>query len=193
MVVNMDILTVIKKNKKLLIIFSLFLVIFPIGIFSLKNVDYHMVPPIPPAITQEPTISIQKQIVLVTTYPTSVPSSDPQKRLIDRISNRRPLNQQDQQAKSAILATLPNNAQSGTVYEGQNFIIEYIQAPDLFKVEIGSMDITTVKRQAVAWFLNKGFTQQGICDLPLSFYLNFDMSNQLRNQQTQFDPLPDGC
>ena len=36
-------------------------------------------------------------------------------------------------------------------------------------------------------------SQQGICDLPVGFYLSPDTANLIKNTNFIFNPLPDGC
>jgi hypothetical protein len=182
----------ISKYWKLLSIFLLFLILFPIGLFGLKGFDTKMVPPIPPTSTPQPARTSDNQLSPVeSTYPTIDQTSDPEKRLIDKVANRVPLSAQDRQARNKLLTI--DQSQTGSIYETSAYTIEYIQSPDLFKVEIMTPDITSAKKQAVQWFISKGFTLQGLCDLPLSFYLNFDIAKQYRDGQVKFNPLPEGC
>ena len=82
----------------------------------------------------------------------------------------------DEAAKERLLAQLPNGQHSGNLYQSSIVSIDYVQGPDLFQVEVLTTNVAQAKAQAVAWFEQKGFSQEGICHLPLSFYLNFQVS-----------------
>ena len=54
-------------------------------------------------------------------------------------------------------------------------------------------DVELAKRAGTDWFIKQGMSQQGICDLPLQFYLNFDIQLQKPGLKSTFNPLPTGC
>lgn len=146
---------------------------------------------------QEPTITptplqVNGQSVKNTPIPTYLPYNSQQtKKMINLFTTRTPLQASDQNARTQLLNSIGNT--SNTVYQTSDFRIDYLQAPNSFQVEIDTANITQAKQEVVAWLKTKGFSQNGICNLPISFYVRFDISQQLRSQNISFDPLAPGC
>jgi hypothetical protein len=111
----------------------------------------------------------------------------------ENMEHRIPLSEHDFYAKDKIIQLLPQNEDSGTVYQSQNVVIEYIASSDSFQVEIITADLATAKSEAVSWFTAEGLSHEGICSAGVSFYLNYSIENQLGHQADAFSPLPDGC
>jgi len=112
------------------------------------------------------------------------------KKLLDNVEHRQPLSTSDNQIRQSIIAnTTPSH---DIVYQTNDFVIEYVQAPNDFETEILSTDTDTAKQEAVSWFISKGISNQGICRLPLNFYLSQQVSAQLPKGYV-FDRLPKGC
>jgi hypothetical protein len=133
-----------------------------------------------------------------TYIPTSLPSESivsnaPQQRLLDKVNNRQELSESDITVKNKILSSLPTGETSGTIYQTQDVTVQYIQSFNLFQAEITTTNISSAKTAATNWFINQGMSRQGLCDLPLSFYLNFSVKNQLPDNGASFNPLPEGC
>lgn len=116
-----------------------------------------------------------------------------QDKLLDYVQHRRPLSQEDKNAKTNILSLLPAHEESGIIYENPDISIEYVHEPDLFQIEIKTANVSYAKSQAIAWFKQQGVSQAGICRYPVSFYLNFELLNEIKKQHASFDPLPVGC
>jgi hypothetical protein len=117
-----------------------------------------------------------------------------QDRILEKIQNREPLSKSDEIAKAKTLSLLPKGEKSGTLYTSKNIQITYVSGKtDNFLVEILTKDISRAKVEGVKWFINRGFSQQFICDYPVEFYLNFDLKTQLRETKTIFSPLPPKC
>lgn len=83
--------------------------------------------------------------------------------------------------------------QPNPLYETEEYYIEYLSAPDEFMVELKTKEIGKAKEEVEAWFMVQGFTSDGICKLPVVFYLNYDVAESLRGVDMEFDPLPLGC
>lgn len=113
--------------------------------------------------------------------------------MLDLIKNRRPIANADKLAKAKILTLLPQGNLSGIVHETRNIRIEYIHAADLFQVEILTTDLKTAKDEANVWLREQGLSQEAICTLPVTFYVNFDIANQLRNTDIVVSSLGNGC
>lgn len=112
---------------------------------------------------------------------------------LDYFSNRKSLSQQDQKAKENLFKKLgEGEATIGVLYSTDNFKIEYIPAPNDFEVEIKTTSIALAKNEVSSWFKSFGFTEEGICNLPVFFYLGPGVREQLL-PNTVFSPLPPGC
>ena len=184
----------IKKQYYLLILLAIVLLIVISGItlalFAPKpipeNESVNVITPTPP-LPSPPTMS---------TNPGAPPvsySSDATDRLLEKVENHPELSTADSAVKQKILSLLPQGKQSGYLYESPTVRIEYLISPDVFLVEIMTTNIGEAKTAAAAWFKSQGLSQTGICDLPISFYINKTSANELRNSNLVFSPLPDGC
>jgi hypothetical protein len=181
----------IKKYRKQDILVFIFALILIIIIFSIVIIT-----------TASP--QTQKNTVSVTS-PTSTPSQSeiqptPQllydssagARLADKIINRQTLSTQDTSAKNTTITTILNG-NSGVVYENSDVKVEYVKSMDLFMAEILSPNISNSKTEVSNWFINQGFSQQSICNLPVMFYLDPNVSTQLQGEDIRFSPLANGC
>lgn len=119
--------------------------------------------------------------------------SEAELKFLDKIENRRPLSDNDAFAKAKIIALLPQGETSGTVYQSGNIRIAYIEPGDVFQIEILTTNIDQAKAEANIWLRSKGISQQGICDIPIQFYLNWDIMQELKGSHIIFSPLPNGC
>jgi hypothetical protein len=114
-------------------------------------------------------------------------------KLMDLVENRRPISNADALAKSKILTLLPQGRVSGVVHQTRNIRIEYVQSADIFQVEILTTEINTAKDEANVWFREQGLSQNAICTLPISFYVSYDVANQLRSTNVVVSALGNGC
>ena len=80
----------------------------------------------------------------------------------------------------------------GTITETPRFNIYYF-APDVFQVEIKVTNIADVRDEAITWFKDKGFSEDDICKLPVTFYLNPEVARRLEGSGVSFNTLPDFC
>jgi hypothetical protein len=115
--------------------------------------------------------------------------------LLQKIQYRTQVSPQDSSIKKQILSLIPNNETSGMLYENQNIRIDYTGGPDLFQVEIMTMQIKEAKEEGNQWFLSQGMSQQAICDLPVDFYLSWEIMQQLstNNRIVSFSPFASEC
>ncbi len=116
-----------------------------------------------------------------------------QDRLLKTLKTRPSVSQSDLQAKIRILKNLPTNTTSGIVHQASTFRIEYVKPANAFLVEILTTDIEQAKQDTQAWLTSQGMSQQGICDAPVSFFLNVNVAETLRGNYSKFNPLPPGC
>lgn len=144
----------------------------------------------PPSATPAPTIptSFISNPKLPVRY--DKPTFD---KLVDRVENKRQLAEEDIAAKNRILSILPDGKTSGVLYNSPEIIIDYTSGVDLFQVEILTTNIEGAKEMGAMWFIEQGVSQKGICDLPVDFYLNWEVANELRGRNITFSPLAEGC
>ncbi len=182
----MNIVSYFLQNKPLTILVVLFLILFPVGLLGFRAIET------PTAEIQITPTTSPPAIVNQQTTQTSI-ETDPQKKLLDYIQNRKQLSKTDSEAKATILSMLPNGSQSGIVYKDTAFMVEYIKSADMFQVEILTRAVDGTKLEALSWFKEQGVSEVGICSLPVSFYLNYQIANELKNQNIPFNPLPPNC
>lgn len=178
-----------RKEDYLLIMFAVILVTI-VGIITFAAFQQANTPqpqPFVPQITPPPTFPPRQ------TKPPVTYDSTAQANLLDKVLNRQQLGDNDATAKQSILALLPQGQDSGILYSSENVQIDYIHGPDLFQGEILTINIAQAKAEAVTWFLNRGMSQEGICKLPLMFYLNWNVANLLRDTHITFSPLASHC
>lgn len=114
--------------------------------------------------------------------------------LMQKINNRSPRSTSDLDTRKKVINEfLPEDADSGLLYQSPNITIDYTLEPDVFQVEITTTNINAAKAEAVKWFLDQGFSQDFICNYPVEFYLNSDIMYKLNNTATVFSPLAPSC
>jgi hypothetical protein len=106
-----------------------------------------------------------------------------------RIADRKDLSENDKQIRNKILLDKVN----GLITVQEHFKVEYLKTPKYFMVEINYGDTDQAKEEALDWFKTQGMSIEGICDLPVIFYLGPDIDSQYRSNKLQFDPTIEGC
>lgn len=81
---------------------------------------------------------------------------------------------------------------AGVLTETSEFRIEYY-SPDVFQVEIKTINIADARDKAIAWFKGKGFSEADICKLPVTFYLTPEVARKIEGSGVIFNTLPDFC
>lgn len=119
-------------------------------------------------------------------------ASDTGKKMVEKVINRKVLQGSDATLRKK-LADFALNQPGEIIYTSSLFDVTYIKAFDLFQVEILNQDINSVKQKAVAWFIDYGFSQDGVCNLPIMFILGENAADSLRGTTNGFDLLPPGC
>lgn len=174
----------------------LFLLFFiPLSLFFVSRTQPMRTTTIPlPTNTLPPPTIVPTTVPTLALHVTQIPIQiqDPQTRLLELIQNRQPLSADDLAAKNKMKLFLPKGHNSGIVYRATDFTIDYVQDPDLFQAEVLIPDVAKAKTEATYWFFSEGMSQQGVCNLPVEFYLNSSVKAQLPDNYT-FNPLPDGC
>ena len=108
-------------------------------------------------------------------------------RMLDLVENRIPLSSSDEAVKAKL------TKQKNPIRETATYGIEYIAPMDEFLVEIRTANINQAKEESVAWLKAQGMSEEGICHLPVVYYLNGDVANNLRDMNIRFNPLAPGC
>jgi hypothetical protein len=101
------------------------------------------------------------------------------------------LSSNDSDIKNELLG--PLNGSAGDIYATTNVTLSYLPSIKEFQAEIKTIYIDLAKKDAVDWLKKQGMSQQGICNLPLEFFLNVDVANDPDLQNITFDALPPGC
>ncbi len=177
MTVNMK--TLLKKLRfdSWALSFLAFIIVFPLILLAAKN-------------TLNVTPAQQTHFQETTSSETNNPPSGG---TLEKVENRQPLSATDAKVKAKLLALLPDGQKAGIIHQSPNIRVEYILSLDQFNVEIVNTNIANAKKEGNAWFLEQGLSQKGLCDLPLRFYLNNAVFEQMPDIQDTFNPLPDGC
>lgn len=170
----------IYKNKKLFLLLIAFAILMPLCLSMIRQ-D-------PPS----PAIKVAETQQTSPTEMVTVPEDDPQKKLLEYVQNKKPLSPSDKQAKASIFRLL-EGLPSGIIHQTPNITITYVQSADMFQVEITNARIDAAKAEALLWFRNEGMSKEGICNLPVSFYLNHEIASDLEDAKNSFNPLPPGC
>src|SRR3989344_1072848 len=144
---------------------------------------------------KEQETNIQIPIASLTPSPTSTQPQvkyNPEKndQLLNNVINRQTLTSSDVETKQKLINKL--NGKSGILQKTIDYQLEYILSPDLFQVEILNTDVNFAKKQATTWLIQQGFSLNGLCKLPVMFYLNQEVKNDLSNTDIEFNPLPEG-
>lgn len=113
------------------------------------------------------------------------------KKDFERITSPEPLIQSDLEIRNSLINQLNN--QSGILVKTGEYQIEYVKAPDSFMVELNSIDPASAKLVATDWFKQQGLSVQGICNMPVVFYLSDQARNYLIQTGQKFNPIPEGC
>lgn len=110
---------------------------------------------------------------------------------IDALENKKDLTTNDKAVKEKLLARVKGTF--GVIYQTKDYTIYYVDAPDDLEVEILTTDITRAKDGSYSWLISQGLSKEGLCNFPVFYYLNYNISQQLRGSGLEFNPLPQGC
>ncbi len=137
---------------------------------------------------QHPTSTKKSESpVSTSTEPAVKYSPEGNTKMLKILEERPPLSQRDKEIRARLVTM------SSPLDKTYEYSIEYIPTPDQFQVEIFTVDLTQAKTDATDWFLKKGLSKEAVCNLPLTFYLNFNVAESMRNLKAEFNPLPEGC
>jgi hypothetical protein len=187
-----------KKEDIIVLIFASILTLIVLGIafvaltssrVPIQPKEKHFTPPT--RVPTKPTPTLEPSSEETQTTPPVLYDQKASDLLLERVENRLTLSNDDIIAKAKILA--PINGESGYVYQTERIYIEYVKSADLFLVEIRTSNIDQAKAEAVLWFQTQGVSQEGICNYPVEFYLNYNVAEYLRGSNVVFNPLANAC
>lgn len=171
-----------------ILLFALFLAIIGISIFSQDQ-------------EQEPNITTTAQVPTGGLIPTAPPEAKTPdvsyskvgtEKLLEIVKNRpTPSTVSDVEIRQALTALVGEDG--GVLYQSPLVKISYVPAPNDFEAEILTSNIQAGKDEAVDWLRDRGFTEDGICKLPLFFYLSIQAKSEIKKTGQSFNPIPDFC
>lgn len=155
----------------------IFLVMF---LENLKTSDESF-PPIPtPVIGQRspsPAVNYDKEAV---------------EKLLENVTTRpTPTEERDVQIRARFIQEL--EGKSGYIRQTTDYNVSYVLSPDDFEAEIKTFNVDEAKTEIINFFRESGMSEDGICKLPLVFFLSPNVSQQLRGSEVKFSPIPDFC
>jgi hypothetical protein len=179
-------------NKKLFIlIIVLILIIFAILLLRFFLAGTKQPPAKSPTPSQAPNSTPVSLFSPTPAPPKPLYNPDSLEKDFERISERGRLSNAELQIRQRLLDSIGNK--SGIITQNNTFKVEYLHSPDVFTIEILTTDTDLAKRDALNYFKGQGLTAQGICDLPIVFYLSPEVSDYFRQSNLEFNPVPEGC
>lgn len=182
-----------KKEDYFVIALGVILVVIVSIIAVIANTNSRSPEREPTEITPPVSISTAPTRDTTNTRPPLLYDEKADAKLLDLTKNRRPISNADALAKAKILTLLPQDKISGIIHETRNIRIDYTQSADIFQVEILTTDISAAKNEANVWFREQGLSQEAICILPISFYVSYEVANQIRDSNIVVSSLGNGC
>ena len=174
-----------KERNAIIIVFTLVLLFIPL-VFLIIVIPSEKEKSLSSSSPPTPTLGSRNMIV-------TPGSENKQNEFLEYVKNRKSLSESDAAVKKQILTLLPSEEDSGVLHQTPAISIEYIHEPDLFQVEILTTDIQSAKKEANTWFREKGMSQEGICYLPVQFYINYAVAKTIPNAADTFNPLAPDC
>lgn len=120
-------------------------------------------------------------------------NSDKVLKALDVLRDRPALSKKDKDAKEKIVNMLANEKRVGYTKVYRDFHIGYLKTGDSFLVGIRGIDTQKAKYWATMWFKLNGISDQGLCRLPVIFYIESGILSQIQPFNIEFNPLPDNC
>ncbi len=110
---------------------------------------------------------------------------------VDKIKNPQPLIENDYVMRKKLIDSL--GGKSGILQKTADYRVEYLKSPDEFMVAIRNINIGNAKKDAIDWFTSQGISKNGLCNLPVTFYLEPKVARQVKPLNMTFNLLPDYC
>ncbi len=114
-------------------------------------------------------------------------------KLWDKVDNKPPLSATDAAAKNTTIISILHGIESGVLYESPQVRLEYVKSLDMFLAEITTTKLSSAKAEVNTWLRGQGLTQEGICNLPVIFYVNLESAEKLQGENIVFKPSAPGC
>lgn len=97
----------------------------------------------------------------------------------------------DSQTKTRLIREIPDG--STIITSNTSFKIEYVEGPETFEVEVKTIEFDRAKNEAIEFLKSEGLSEDGICKLPVIFYLNYDVASEMTTGAKKLNPIPDFC
>ena len=169
----MNVNTMNSQTKLILVIVFICLLLGVFAYFALKSSN-----------SDEPDITTSQTEALLT-Y-----NEQKDNKLLEVTKKKPKLDTQDAKIRAELVAIAKDG--DGLVIASESYKISYLDVFDIFEVEINYPDIGQAHKEATDWFLSKGLSQKGLCNLPVSFFASTEISKSVTTA-TEVNPLPDGC
>jgi hypothetical protein len=114
-----------------------------------------------------------------------------QQKLLNEVTVRTPLSAGDSLVRKNLIASI--GGKSGNLLLTSNVVLSYIASADVFQGEILIPDADTAKNETVKWLTSQGLSKEGVCKLPLMFFITPDAVSGFQATKKEFSPLPPGC
>ncbi len=178
-------------NAKYILVIGLTIFVIIIGLFVISLFSTPKENKKNPSVLSPTPVESQGNIInKISVTPTQIipyTSTNNDKRFGTDIDNKPPLSASTSVAKQNLVNSLKSN---NGEYQANEFKVMYITAYDIFQVEIEITDIKKAEDATLSWFVTKGLNKEALCKIPVQFYLNFYIKQQL-NQD--IPPLFYGC
>jgi len=114
-------------------------------------------------------------------------------RLAQVVLHRPPLSPADSQAKTSMLNAMLGGPNSGVLFISEDVELDYVKSENVFMGDIKTTNINQAKTEVTTWLEAQGISKEGICKLPVMFYLDPLVKPALQGQTVTLNPLPLGC
>lgn len=102
-----------------------------------------------------------------------------------------PVIPKDTTIKNQLISLLPDG--TGTINATEDYELKYVKGPNIFEAKILAEDTVKAKADIIIFLIDKGLSEDGICKLPIIFYLDFELSKKMKSKGQKFNPVPDFC
>lgn len=183
-----------KKNLFLVLgLVALILLLFFIRLFSPSEPKPS--PSVNPFLYPNPSTQQPLNNLPQGTPPANIPSgayrTESLEKDFQRIISHKAISPSDESVRQSLITKLNN--QSGILEATNDYKIEYVKAANSFMVELNSINPEGAKIEVGNWFKQQGLSVQGVCNLPVVFYLSQGTKDYLRQVGSSFNPIPEGC
>lgn len=112
----------------------------------------------------------------------------------EQVGKGEPLTPDVQKIKEELIQPqniLENNNGDLLLVKTNDYLIQYITSPDIFIVTLLKEPVEENRKIAEKWFLDKGFSQENLCNLGLHFILHSSLTQEYKAKG--FSSRPSGC